>query len=107
MGLYFAVESLTGPNNYTLLSHLRLCSIFVASYDLQGLRWRYSNPPPQGVPQPGGLGPRIYTTRKGLGPRIYTPRNRVAQLYPRALGLMKCHLVTESRNLQLCPYSYV
>jgi hypothetical protein len=28
------VESLTGPN--TLLSHLRLCSLFVASYDAQG-----------------------------------------------------------------------
>jgi hypothetical protein len=34
------------PNNYTLPSHLRLCSLFVASYDLQGLRWKYSNPPP-------------------------------------------------------------
>jgi hypothetical protein len=30
------MESLTGPNNYTLLSHLRLCSLFVASYDAQG-----------------------------------------------------------------------
>jgi hypothetical protein len=39
------VESLTGPNNYTLLSHLRLCSLFVTSYDAQGLRWKYSNPP--------------------------------------------------------------
>jgi hypothetical protein len=34
------------PNNHTLPSHLRLCSLFVASYDSQGLRWRYSNPPP-------------------------------------------------------------
>jgi hypothetical protein len=33
-------------NNYTLLSHLRLCSLFVASYDSQGLRWKYSSPPP-------------------------------------------------------------
>jgi hypothetical protein len=33
-------------NNHTLPSHLRLCSLFVASYDSQGLRWRYSNPPP-------------------------------------------------------------
>jgi hypothetical protein len=33
-------------NNHTLPSHLRLCSLFVASYDSQqGLRWRYSNPP--------------------------------------------------------------
>jgi hypothetical protein len=39
-------------NNHTLPSHLRLCSLFVASYDWQGLRWRYSNPPPHGV----GLG---------------------------------------------------
>jgi hypothetical protein len=33
-------------NNHTLPSHLRLCSLFVASYDSQRLRWRYSNPPP-------------------------------------------------------------
>jgi hypothetical protein len=36
-------------NNHTLPSHLRLCSLFVTSYDSQGLRWRYSNPPPHGV----------------------------------------------------------
>jgi hypothetical protein len=36
-------------NNHTLPSHLRLCSLFVASYDVQGLRWRYSNPPPHGA----------------------------------------------------------
>jgi hypothetical protein len=35
-------------NNHTLLSHLRLYSLSVASYDSQGLRWRYSNPPPHG-----------------------------------------------------------
>jgi hypothetical protein len=29
-------------NNHTLPSHLRLCFLFVASYDSQGLRWRYS-----------------------------------------------------------------
>jgi hypothetical protein len=33
-------------NNHTLPSHLRLCSLFVASSDSQVLRWRYSNPPP-------------------------------------------------------------
>jgi hypothetical protein len=33
-------------NNHTLPSHLRLCSLFVASYNSQGLRWRYSNPLP-------------------------------------------------------------
>jgi hypothetical protein len=38
-------------NNHTLPSHLRLCSLFVASYDSQGLRWRYSNPPPHEVYQ--------------------------------------------------------
>jgi hypothetical protein len=37
------------PNNYTLPSHLRLCSLFVASYDSQGLWWKYSNPPPHGA----------------------------------------------------------
>jgi hypothetical protein len=35
-------------NNRTLPSHLRLCALFVASYDSQVLRWRYSNPPPHG-----------------------------------------------------------
>jgi hypothetical protein len=36
-------------NNHKLPSHLRRCSLSVASYDSQGLRWRYSNPPPHGV----------------------------------------------------------
>jgi hypothetical protein len=42
---HWLVRSLR-TNNHTLPSHLRLCSLFVASYDSQGLRWRYSNPPP-------------------------------------------------------------
>jgi hypothetical protein len=33
-------------NNHTLPSHLGLCSLFVASYDSQGLRCRYFNSPP-------------------------------------------------------------
>jgi hypothetical protein len=37
-------------HNHTLPSHLRLLgSLTVASYDSQGLRWKYSNPPPHGV----------------------------------------------------------
>jgi hypothetical protein len=36
-------------SNHTLPSHLRLCSLFVASYESQGLRWKYSNGPPLGV----------------------------------------------------------
>jgi hypothetical protein len=35
-------------HGHTLPSHLRMCSLSVASYDSQGLRWRYSNPPPHG-----------------------------------------------------------
>jgi hypothetical protein len=31
-------------NNHTLPSHLRLCFLFVTSYDSKGLWWRYSNP---------------------------------------------------------------
>jgi hypothetical protein len=32
------------------LSHLRLLgSLSVASYDSQGLRWKYSDPPPHGI----------------------------------------------------------
>jgi hypothetical protein len=45
--LHSLVRSLS-TNNHTLPSHLRLCSLSVASYDSQGLRWRYSNPPPNG-----------------------------------------------------------
>jgi hypothetical protein len=43
--IFLLVRSLR-TNNHTLPSHLRLCSLFVASYDSQGLRCRYSNPPP-------------------------------------------------------------
>jgi hypothetical protein len=36
-------------DSYTLLSHLRLLgSLSIASYDSQGLRWKYSYPPPHG-----------------------------------------------------------
>jgi hypothetical protein len=36
-------------HNHTLLSHLRLLgSLSVASCDSQGLRWKYSYPPPHG-----------------------------------------------------------
>jgi hypothetical protein len=44
-----SIVRLLTPNNHTSPSHLRLCSLFVASYDSQRLRWRYSNPPPHGV----------------------------------------------------------
>jgi hypothetical protein len=43
-------------NNHTLPSHLRLCSLFIASYDSQGLRWRYSNLPLHGVVYVSGVG---------------------------------------------------
>jgi hypothetical protein len=45
---HWLVRSLR-TNNHTLPSHQRLCSLFVVSYDSQGLRWRYSNPPSHGV----------------------------------------------------------
>jgi hypothetical protein len=45
--LHSLVRPLT-TNNHTLPSHSRLCSLSVASYDSQGLRWKYSNPPPHG-----------------------------------------------------------
>jgi hypothetical protein len=44
-----SLARLLTPNNHTLPSHLRMCSLFIASYDSQGLRWRYSNLPPHGV----------------------------------------------------------
>jgi hypothetical protein len=39
---YSAIADWSGQrtNNHTLPSHLRLCSLFVASYDSQGLLWR-------------------------------------------------------------------
>jgi hypothetical protein len=43
--LHSLVRSLT-TSNHTLPSHPRLCSLSVASYDAQGLRWKHSNPPP-------------------------------------------------------------
>jgi hypothetical protein len=59
---YFTVSSETPPtwrarspylfpprNRVTQLYPRALGSLFVASYDSQGLRWRYSNPPPHGV----------------------------------------------------------
>jgi hypothetical protein len=48
--------------NHGLLSHLRLCSLSVASYDSAGLRWKYCNPPPR------------------------QSRNRLKALYPCILG---------------------
>jgi hypothetical protein len=45
--LHSLVRSLT-TNDHTLPSHLRLCSLSVASYGSQRLRWKYSNPPPHG-----------------------------------------------------------
>jgi hypothetical protein len=40
-------------HNHTLLSHLRLLgSLSVVSYDSQGLRWKYSYPPPHGEYRP-------------------------------------------------------
>jgi hypothetical protein len=53
MGLYFLLQSVGGQSRggHTLLSHLRLLgSLSVASYDSQGLRWKYSYHPPHGDP---------------------------------------------------------
>jgi hypothetical protein len=36
-------------NNHILPSHLRLCSLFVAPYDSQGLQCSYSNPSARGT----------------------------------------------------------
>jgi hypothetical protein len=42
-------SGLQRTHNHTLLPHLRILrSLSVASYDSQGLRWKYSNPPPHG-----------------------------------------------------------
>jgi hypothetical protein len=63
------------PSNHTLPSHPRLCSLSVASYDSQRLRWRYSNPPPHGN-----------HNLKGQVSVFIFSRKRVTQLCPKALG---------------------
>jgi hypothetical protein len=77
--LHWLVRSLT-TNNHTLPSHLRLCSLSVASYDSQGLRWRYSNSPPHReptwpnlMPETGSTLPVSRAQPKG-GRRCYAPR---------------------------------
>jgi hypothetical protein len=54
------------PNNHTLPSHLRLCSLFGASYDSQGQRWKYSNPPPHLVERSEWVSELIYD-RQSVG----------------------------------------
>jgi hypothetical protein len=39
---------ISSRNRVAQLYSRALCSLFVASYDSQGLRWRYSNPPTHG-----------------------------------------------------------
>jgi hypothetical protein len=62
---HWLVRSLR-TNNHILPSHLRLGSLSVASYDSQGLRWRYSNPPPHGDAPYASL-QSIYITCKTPG----------------------------------------
>jgi hypothetical protein len=45
--LHSLVRSLT-TSNHNLPSHPRLCSLSVAYYHSQGLRWKYSDPPTHG-----------------------------------------------------------
>jgi hypothetical protein len=68
------------PNNYTLPSHLRLCSLFVATYDSQGLRWKYSNLPPHGALTQVGVGVRVLlaadsqsTSKSGYWASLWDP----------------------------------
>jgi hypothetical protein len=68
-----AIRSLT-PNN-TVPPHLRLCSLFVASYDSQGLRWRYSNPPPHGEE-------RDLSTISYIGIQFVPHRNHITSFKP-------------------------
>jgi hypothetical protein len=56
-------------HNRTLLSHLRLLgSLSVASYDSQGLRWKYSYPPPINLPADNLL---AWTSRKHHSSGLY------------------------------------
>jgi hypothetical protein len=68
--LHSLVRPLT-TNNHTLPSHPRLCSLSVASYDSQGLRWKYSNPPPHRdglIPSKGKVFIFLTAFKPGLGP---------------------------------------
>jgi hypothetical protein len=66
------VRSLTP--NHTVPPHLRPCSLFVASYDSQGLRWKYSNPPPHGCPAYVYSSDFIYDTIKLI---MFSPQQGV------------------------------
>jgi hypothetical protein len=64
-------RSLT-TNNHTLPSHLRLCSLFVASYNSQGIQWRYSNSPPHGVVSRHSRWPSFIPCQlAGCGPMLH------------------------------------
>jgi hypothetical protein len=84
-------------NNHTLPSHLRLCSLFVASYDSQGLRWKYSNPPPHGVSDS-----RIKLTNRCLFPRRHCLSEPIKTL-PNLLGAS----YLERDEVITCPSSVI
>jgi hypothetical protein len=84
-------------NNHILPSHLRQCSLLVASYVSQGLRWRYSNPSPHGLPRPRKRG-YIYTL-----PHKSSWRNadrRVSSRHVAFLSLHNQHSLVISRVTQ-------
>jgi hypothetical protein len=84
---------LVSPRNRVAQLYPRaLGSLSVASYDSQGLRWKYSNPPPHGG-QPGGPGPRIYIPQEQGGPVtaskqvMYRQTNKQSEIYRRSFWM--------------------
>jgi hypothetical protein len=54
-------------HDHILISHLRLLgSLFVASSDSQGYRWRYSNPPPHGPEECNNYNSIMVTSNAGI-----------------------------------------
>jgi hypothetical protein len=85
---YFVAPSLTSGRVCNLLLLLVLASAVPLGSESRGTQDHILLPQFLRLPQPGGP-----------GPRIYIPRNRVVQIYPRALGW--------EMSTKKCRYKYV
>jgi hypothetical protein len=67
------VQTFSGPNPMVLVTIIYCLrfetSLFVVSYDSQGLRWRYSTPPPHGSWNLSRLAPYLCFITPRRGPR--------------------------------------
>jgi hypothetical protein len=93
------VRSLTP--NHTLPPHLRLCSLFVASYDSQGLRWKYSNPPPHWVwISDGGIVFYSYELQCSVQLPIHQTYLQLHSCAPQCMDTVAC-LAEDERSIKI------